>query len=297
MYNGIDVSAHQGKINWAVTKKQGVDFAMIRASCSMHTDARLAMNVNGCKENSIPYGFYHTLYADSVEGAKREADVLLTSIKGFSPSYPIAVDCEYWDEFNSDKTLRWTNRNLSKEAWIKMICAFCDKLKKAGYYAMIYASTAFLQGIDAVSLDRYDKWVADWRGKCGYTKPFGIWQSEVKPIAAQYGCSCERLDFDVSYKNYPYIIKNAGLNGFTNSPAPAPAPAPAPVPNPIKLKKETVIRIRKGAIDLNSRKPFLDFVYCIDRVVMNDVTGNRVVFGANLKDVTGAVDIRDVIRK
>ena len=58
---------------------------------------------------------------------------------------------------------------------------------------------------------RYTIWCADYRGSCGYTGDYGIWQPGTGTI---YGIDTE-VDLDYAYIDYPKIIKNAGLNGFS----------------------------------------------------------------------------------
>ena len=61
MKNGIDVSHHQGTIDWKKVKKAGVDFAMIRAGygkTEAQKDAMFEKNYAGCKENGVPVGAY-----------------------------------------------------------------------------------------------------------------------------------------------------------------------------------------------------------------------------------------------
>lgn len=59
-------------------------------------------------------------------------------------------------------------------------------------------------------------------------KSYGIWQkSDSGRISGING----NVDLDEAYKDYPTIIKNAGLNGFKKPENPAPAPVqekPAP---------------------------------------------------------------------
>lgn len=63
-YKGIDVSVHQGSIDWQEVKNSGVDFAIIRCGYVGKTtgngfiDDRWFENVRGCLDNGIPFGVY-----------------------------------------------------------------------------------------------------------------------------------------------------------------------------------------------------------------------------------------------
>ncbi len=74
MTKGIDVSVHQGKIDWKKVKSDLVDFAILRAgygSGASRKDAQFERNYEGCKANDIPAGAYWYSYALSVDEAKR----------------------------------------------------------------------------------------------------------------------------------------------------------------------------------------------------------------------------------
>lgn len=145
------------------------------------------------------------MYAENVEEASREADYFLDAISGYNPTYPVVLDIE--ESFY---------QKMSKKQVTDIVCTFMEKLEDAGYYAMIYSYAKFFDDnleIDRVS--RYDFWVACWgshdRLNENFSYSYGMWQySETGRIS---GCD-EAVDLNYSYKNYPYIIKKYGLNGF-----------------------------------------------------------------------------------
>ena len=91
MVNGIDVSSHQGKINWAEVKNSGVDFAIIRCGYGQNNpsqdDMFFARNVSECERLGIPYGVYLYSYALTENDAYSEAQHALRLIKGHNPKY------------------------------------------------------------------------------------------------------------------------------------------------------------------------------------------------------------------
>ena len=86
MLKGIDVSKHDGVIDWKKAKDSGlVDFAVIRAGYGRlieQKDKKFESNYQGCKENNIPCGAYWYSYAHSVAEIQTEARVFLEVIKG-----------------------------------------------------------------------------------------------------------------------------------------------------------------------------------------------------------------------
>lgn len=202
---GIDVSKHNGKIDWRKVANSGVRFAMIRASYGYgdpkQIDPRLADNVAGCEANGIPYGFYHYSYATSVEDAKQEALFFLQVIKGSNPSMPVVFDIEDPSQ-----------ANLSRELLTDMCLAFCNTLEAWGYYAAIYTNLDWVRNrLDMSRLSKVDLWLAQWAAAPTYDGDFGMWQYSAKgKISGIAG----DVDMNIAYKDYPAIIKKAGLNGW-----------------------------------------------------------------------------------
>ena len=111
---------------------------------------------------------------------------------------------------------------LGKAKCSELVDAFLTVLEQAGYYAGLYCSTSYLNSHVSESVrKRYTIWCADYRGSCGYTGDYGIWQHSVAGHpdydvfgkGSVYGITGQ-CDLDYAYIDYPKIIKNAGLNGF-----------------------------------------------------------------------------------
>lgn len=209
-YRGIDVSHHNGTIDWAKVKASGnVDFAIIRSGygwtdgdIESQRDKRFWENVKGCEANGIPYGIYHYSYCTDPNNAHKEAEYFLKLIKGTKPSYPVWFDIE--DE---------SHTKLSKADLTKITDTFCSVVEKAGYYVGVYSYKAFLeQKLDMISIGKYDVWVAHINtAKTNYGGNYGMWQYSWKGSVA--GIEGD-VDLNIAYRDYPAIIKEHGLNGF-----------------------------------------------------------------------------------
>lgn len=172
MMKGIDVSEHNGVINWDQVKASGIQFAMIRVGWGHFVeDAQFRRNVAECERLNIPYGFYHYSYALNMEEAQREADGLINAISGTHPSLPVFIDMEDADGYKE-------RNGMPSDYILQQICAYTsDRLTQAGYRAGIYASLYwFNTKLNSSSLDKYEKWVAQWNVSCDYTKPYILWQ-------------------------------------------------------------------------------------------------------------------------
>lgn len=210
---GIDVSVHNGKIDWQKVKATGIDFAVLRAGMGKYAkqkDERFEENYAGAKAAGIPVGAFWYSYATTVAEAKQEAAACLEVLKGKQYEFPIWFDQEEKVSFDT-----------GKENCSAMVRAFCDTLEKAGYWAGLYTSRACLQSyIDDSIKKRYSLWVAEWGSKLNYSGAVGIWQKSCTGCIS--GISGD-VDLDIAYQDYPSQIKAKGLNGFPPAP-PAPEP-------------------------------------------------------------------------
>ena len=121
MTKGIDVSVHQGNINWKKVKSDSVEFAILRAGYGRELsqkDSQFENNYEGCKANSIQTGAYWYSYALSVEEAKKEAATCIRAIENKTFEYPIYFDIE-----------NKTQLALSEELIQKIAIAFCNELE------------------------------------------------------------------------------------------------------------------------------------------------------------------------
>ena len=208
MYDMIDVSKHQGTFNWNAAYNKGIRHAMIRAGYGSYLsqkDPQFERNVKECERLGIQWGAYWYSYATSPAQAKQEAKVFLQVMKGKKPTMPLAYDIEYEPGILA----------LSNSTRTEMVKSFLGEVEKAGYYGILYASASFIKSyLNYNSLKQYDVWVASYTTTVNCPLPYGIWQySSKNPLGIPgYGNS---LDCNHVYKDYPTIIKNASLNGWT----------------------------------------------------------------------------------
>lgn len=206
---GIDVSEHQGVINWQKVKADGIQYAILRAGYGKsisQKDKQFDNNYNGCKNCGMPCGVYWYSYATSEDTARQEAQVCLEVIKGKKFEYPIFFDVEENSQFS-----------LGKEKVSRIIQAFCSELEKAGYWAGLYMSASPLQSyVTAEVRNRYAVWVAHYGvSKPSYSGDYGMWQYSASGRVS--GIS-GNVDLDECYIDYPAMIKAAGLNGYEKTP-------------------------------------------------------------------------------
>lgn len=159
---GIDVSAHNGVIDWSVAATQ-IDFAILRVGYTGNTeggiyqDSTVAANIQGCVENNVPFGLYYYAGATTPEKAMEEADNVLGWLLefGVTPSLPIFYDVE---EPQNILTL------LDKPAALaQVIAAFCDYIEDNGFRSGVYSSASLWDNqLTGETYDRMVHWVAHW---------------------------------------------------------------------------------------------------------------------------------------
>lgn len=220
MKSGIDISTFN-TIDYANLK---CDFAIVRAGYGKYTKQKDDMFEKHYSNlhPKMPIGAYWYSYAMSADEAKQEAKACIEVIKGKKFELPIYYDVEESNQFK-----------LGKAKVSEIIAAFCSELEKAGYYTGFYTSASWYNSvIDDNVKKKYACWIAHWN----VTKPningkYGIWQYKV----GQYsGCKGD-VDLDYMYEDYPTIIKNAGLNGYTKT---------TPTPN----KKTITVQVEQDGI-------------------------------------------------
>ena len=195
-YKGIDVSAFQGRIDFARVKAAGIDFVLIRCgyggNYESQDDPYFERNVAECEKNEIPWGTYLYSYATNLEQAQSEYQHIIRLLKGKRPQYPVFLDMEDADGYKE-------KYDVSDQMCVDICDTVCDSLERAGYYAGIYSNLYwFTHKLNNDKLDRFDKWLAQWASAPTYQKPFGIWQnSNNGDIAGITG----RVDTDIAYKN------------------------------------------------------------------------------------------------
>lgn len=223
---GIDVSKHQGVIDWPKVAAAGYKFVIIRAGWSWYegglsVDSTFVGYIEGAQAAGLDVGVYVYSYDQSAAAAKIAAQQLLKLIKPYKLTYPVFFDMEY-EPFNLS----------AGKALNTAICkAFMSTIEQAGYYAALYASTDFmLNYLDMSQLSTYDVWAAQYASKCTYPGSYGMWQYGV---IGSYGTKGKdytidgavpginaNCDLDIAYRDYPSLIKGASLNGWGKTDVP-----------------------------------------------------------------------------
>jgi GH25 family lysozyme M1 (1,4-beta-N-acetylmuramidase) len=205
LYNGIDVSVHNGTVDFAKVKSAGYSFVMIREGYGNEKaypnqlDTRFISNYNNAKKNGMMVGAYHYLYATTPEAAKDEATAFIKNLKGKQFEMPIALDIE-----------DVCQTKLNKATIGKIIEAFMAVCNNQGYYCVLYSYESFLTNLVPEDvLKNCDIWCANINRSPNIT--CGMHQYSFKGRVNGINVN---VDLNHAYEDYPKIIKKNHKNGF-----------------------------------------------------------------------------------
>ena len=194
---GIDISRHNGKIDWNAVKSSGVDYVIIRcgyrgsSSGALITDQNFQSNIKGATAAGLKVGIYVFSQAVNEVEAVKEASLAVSLAKGYKLTYPIFIDTES-SGGRADK--------IDVATRTAVVNAFCQTVQSAGYQAGIYASkTWFETKLSMGSVGNYRIWLAQYAAAPTYSGRYDMWQYSSKgTISGING----KVDLNLSYLAY-----------------------------------------------------------------------------------------------
>lgn len=177
---GIDVSYHNGVIDWEKAKADGIEFAFIRVAYrgygngKLMVDTQAANNMKNANAAGVPIGVYIFSQAISAAEAKQEADFIVKNIKGYKIDLPVVLDFEYV----ATGVGRLYKAKLSKSDGTGVCTAFCDRVKKLGYTPMVYSGKTMYESktYAADFSQNYPVWMAHYNNSTSYEGQYEYWQ-------------------------------------------------------------------------------------------------------------------------
>ncbi len=166
---GIDVARYQGTIDWAQAAASGIDFAMVRvgyradSTREICADTNAKYNMQEAQKNGIKVGAYFFSTAVNEQEAVEEADWVADYIAGYQITYPVAFDCEGFDQPDS------AQYGLTNAERTDIAIAFLQEIYNRGYTPMFYASMGELSGSAKWDTERLEN-------------QYRIWVSQYPPV-------------------------------------------------------------------------------------------------------------------
>lgn len=205
---GIDVSRYQGTIDWEKVAQSGIDFAMIRVgyrelvSGRIVADSNARYNMQEAQKHGIKLGAYFFSTAVTRAEAVEEADWVANYISQYSITYPVAYNCEGYEDPSSRQY------GLTKSQRTDLAMAFLEAVGQRGYTPMFYASKNEMEGDARWEVSRIDHkvWVAQYPAepypqtvRSSYTGQHAMWQYTNNGTVP--GIS-QRVDVNIAYFGY-----------------------------------------------------------------------------------------------
>ena len=173
---GIDVSAHQGLIDWERVHADGIEFAILRigfrgySEGNIQKDAYFEQNYEKARAAGVELGVYFFSQAISVEEAVEEAEYVLRELDGRELEYPIFFDWEsIEDEARSDV--------MNPIGLTGCAFAFCTQIENSGRRAGVYFNqqVGYLE-LNLRSLEDHTFWLAEYASAPSFAYRFELWQ-------------------------------------------------------------------------------------------------------------------------
>lgn len=208
---GIDVSSHNGAIDWGRVRAAGVAFAILRAGYGKYAsqqDSRFAANAEGALAAGLECGAYWFSYALTPDDAREEARLCVKVIEPYRGrfSFPVWYDYEYDSERYSEEH----GVAPDKELRTQLAVAFCAELERLGWRAGIYTNPDYIKNrLDLSRLTAWELWLADYTG--GPDVPCGMQQTG---STGRVDGVSGNVDTDEAFLDYPALMRENGWNGY-----------------------------------------------------------------------------------
>ena len=178
-HKGIDVSKHQGNIDWTKVAADGVEFRVglrgYGTEGKLVEDEYFEQNVKGALQAGIKVGVYFYSQAITDEELLEEANLVLEKVKPYNIELPIVFDVE---KVSGGKGRA---NELSVEERTRLTALFCQTIQDAGYKPMIYHNMEMgTLMLDLGQLEQYDKWFAYYNDDLYYPYAYKVWQYSEK---------------------------------------------------------------------------------------------------------------------
>lgn len=204
---GIDVSHHNGRIDWQAVARDNKKFAIMKCQYeaqSHRKDETFEYNYEEAGKYGIARGVYIYIARASIADPVNDAQSLLKHLNGRKLEYGIWLDLE-------DKSLGSYNKSFIRDLAYK----YSDIFVKAGYYCGIYCNKDWYNRLIHNDLKQsFDFWIARYpRTDLGiYNKNSNLKPSSDIAVAWQYSSKGNvagiktRTDLNVDYDGVVNLI-------------------------------------------------------------------------------------------
>lgn len=212
---GIDVARYQGTIDWNRLATSSVDFAMVRLGYRSADEGKIVEDVNArynlqeAQKNDMMLGAYFFSTAVNEKEAVEEANWAADILDQYSITYPVAYDCEGYQEPDSRQY------GLTTAERTEIALAFLKQIEKRGYEGMFYSSRNEMEDSAQWDMKQIEKnykiWVAQYPNapyptteSSSYSGTHHMWQYTTNGVVPGIN---QNVDLNVAYFSYKDINK------------------------------------------------------------------------------------------
>lgn len=214
MLKGLDLSEHNGNVDFTKVKNSGISFVILRVGWignkENHTlDKKFEEYYNNAKANGLKVGFYVYSYVENETAMLSAINWIRNKISGKTRELPIFLDVE-------DKQIS----GLSKELQTNLCKYFCDNFENSGVYANL---DWFKNKLNVSELTNYKIWLAQWTSASMHSADFKVdlWQYSSKgkvdgitgKVDMNYCLNCEENTEQITGQLSLIDIANAVIRG------------------------------------------------------------------------------------
>lgn len=201
---GIDVSDHQGSIDWNAVAADGIDFALVRVGYRGYTDGDLfadetyATNLDGASAAGLEVGAYFFSQATTPEEAREEAEFVLELVAGRYLDLPIVFDHEPVADASGRAN------SLPSSVVSECALAFCERIEEGGHSTMIYGNAADMARYDSSAIGTRPVWFAEYDVPSPTAQfDFSVWQYTNGGLVAGIGTA---VDMNILFETAPQKV-------------------------------------------------------------------------------------------
>ncbi len=176
---GVDISKHNGSVNFRSIKAAGVDYVMLRLGARGYSTAQITLddnfveNMEAAIEAELDIGVYFYSQAVTQDEVIQELAFVLQNLEPYRAhiTYPVAFDME---NVANDKA---RIDGLSRDDKTALAVSFLSGVESAGYIPMVYGNKEWLiKNVDLARLQDFDVWLSQEQDVPDFPYQFAMWQ-------------------------------------------------------------------------------------------------------------------------
>ena len=172
-----------------------------------HIDSKFYENYELSKKEKLKIGLYYESRAVTIDEAKDEIEYFLHLLKNKTFDYPVIIECE--DNHNTIIYHPFSQKNISKDMFLKIINYEVNELKKSGYDVIIKTYESWYKDIFIKNIENVKYFLDD-------NKEYfeGLLYKENDTVINNLDCKNVKIELSVRENNLLLKIKKYIKAGY-----------------------------------------------------------------------------------